>query len=54
MRKDQKGRPPKNDIRQKIERLRDENYSYTEIAQKLGMKSRQAARHYMVYKPKIV
>ncbi len=46
MRKNQKGRPPQYD-KEVIRLLRDKsNFSFQEIADKLGMKSRQLARYY--------
>ncbi len=52
MRKNQKGRIPKNTIRERVYSLRDANYSYQEIADILKMKSRQLARYYVTYTPK--
>lgn len=45
MRKNQSGRPSKiKDVKKKVKELRDLNYSYSEIANMLGLKSRQLAR----------
>jgi hypothetical protein len=52
MRKNQKGRIPKNKTRERVHSLRDANYSYQEIADILKMKSRQLARYYVTYKVK--
>jgi DNA-binding transcriptional regulator YiaG len=48
MRKNKPGRKPQFD-KLVIKALRDEgNLSYSEIAEKLGMKSRQLARYYYI------
>jgi hypothetical protein len=48
MRKNKRGRKPQFD-KMVVKALRDEgNLAYSEIAEKLGMKSRQLARYYYV------
>jgi transcriptional regulator with XRE-family HTH domain len=53
-RKNRRGRIPKFDGNAIVFLRDNKNYSYTEIAQSLGMKSRQLARYYYLnYKNKI-
>jgi hypothetical protein len=41
-----RGRKPKTELREKVNRLHIAGYSYEEIAETLGLSSRQLARYY--------
>ena len=45
-RRNKSGRIKNMEIRKKVKALREANYSYAEIAELLGFKSRQLARYY--------
>ena len=45
MNKDKRGRPRKNTIRRMVRQLRQQNYSFTEVANELGI-TRQLANYY--------
>jgi DNA-directed RNA polymerase specialized sigma24 family protein len=42
-----RGRKPKTEVREKVNRLHIAGYSYEEIAETLGLSSRQLARYYV-------
>lgn len=50
-----KGRRPNNSIKEKINKMVQEGYSFPEIARFLGLESRQIARyHYVTYGEKVI
>lgn len=50
MSKEHRGRKPNMELKEKVKKMVDAGYSYPEIAETLGIKSRQMARyHYETY-----